>query len=163
MEVRRGKKEGTRNRKRVVVMWNVRRLSVTKANSQRLRRVAERLTRERWERVFLTELKAEEGGIMWLGEEGEWVLLIHGKKAGEMLKREALEAWVVEGQQRWLGETVVAVMGGLRLVSVYQPSWGADEAGEKRCRRDMENQVAMGGTVRLMIGGDYNASVGRDA
>ena len=53
--------------------------------------------------------------------------------------------------------------GGLRLVSVYQPSWGAEEAGMKRCRRDMNSQVAMEGRERLVREGDFNASVGKDA
>ena len=53
------------------------------------------------------------------------------------------------------------VVGGLRLVSVYQPSWGADGEGMERCRRDMERQVAMGNRERIVIGGDFNASIGR--
>ena len=39
---------------------------------------------------------------------------------------------------------VAVVVGELRLVSVNQPSWGADGGGVERCRRDMERQVAMG-------------------
>ena len=42
--------------------------------------------------VWLTELKAEEGGMVWLSEEEERLLLNHGWKAGVMLRREALEA-----------------------------------------------------------------------
>ena len=41
----------------------------------------------------------------------------------------------------------------LRLVSVYQPSWGADGEGMERCRRDMERQVAMGNREKIVIGG----------
>ena len=43
--------------------------------------------------------------------------------------------------------------GGLILVSVYQPIWGADGEGMERCRRDMERQVAMGNRERIVIGG----------
>ena len=49
------------------------------------------------------------------------------------------------------GEGIVAVVG-LRLVSVYQPSWGADGEGMERYRRDMERQVAMGNRERIVIG-----------
>ena len=31
----------------------------------------------------------------------------------------------------------------------------------ERCRRDMERQVAMGNRERIVIGGDFNASIGR--
>ena len=47
--------------------------------------------------------------------------------ADSLARREALKAWLEEGQQRWQEEEVVAgVVGDLRLVLVYQPSWGAD-------------------------------------
>lgn len=63
-----------------------------------------------------------------MGEEEEQVALVHGRKAGVMLRGAALRTWIEEGQQKWFGERVVAVvLGGLRLVSVYQPSWGTDE------------------------------------
>ena len=138
----------------LVVTWNVRKLSVRETNRRRLRSVAERVRQERWERVLLTELRADEEGVVWLGEDEERVVLIHGKKAGVMLRGEALEKWVEGGQQKWFGERVVAVVvGGLRLVSVYQPSWGADGEGMERCRRDMERQVAMGNRERIVIGG----------
>lgn len=39
-----------------------------------------------------------------------------------------------DGQQRWLGERVMAV-GGSILVSVYQPTCGADESGMESVRR----------------------------
>ena len=146
----------------LVVTWNVRRLSVRETNRRRLRSVAERVRQERWEMVLLTELRADEEGVVWLGEDEERVVLIHGKKAGVMLRGEALEKWVEGGQQKWFGERVVAVVvGGLRLVSVYQSSWGADGEGMERCRRDMERQVAMGNRERIVIGGDFNASIGR--
>ena len=146
----------------LVVTWNVRRLSVRETNRRRLRSVAERVRQERWEMVLLTELRADEEGVVWLGEDEERVVLIHGKKARVMIRGEALEKCVEGGQQKWFGERVVAVVvGGLRLLSVYQPSRGADGEGMERCKRDMERQVAMGNRERIVIGGDFNASIGR--
>ena len=46
----------------------------------------------------------------------------------------------------------LVVVGGLRLVSVYQPSWGADGDGMESCKRDMERQIAMGNKERIVIG-----------
>ena len=54
--------------------------------------MAERVTMEKWEMVLLMELRAEEGGMVWLGEEVR-VVLVHGRKAGVMLRVEALKAW----------------------------------------------------------------------
>ena len=84
----------------LVVTWNVRRLSVRETNRRRLRSVAERVRQERWEMVLLTELRADEEGVVWLGEDEERVVLIHGKKAGVMLRGEALEKWVEGGGSR---------------------------------------------------------------
>ena len=55
--------EEMRNRKRVVVTWNARQLSV-RETIRKFRRVAERVTRKRWEMVLLTELRAEVGGMV---------------------------------------------------------------------------------------------------
>ena len=51
----------------LVVTWNVMRLSVRETNRRRLRSVAERVRQERWEMVLLTELRADEEGMVWLG------------------------------------------------------------------------------------------------
>ena len=122
------------------------------------------MVREGWEVVLLSELLAEESGVVWLGEgEGECAV-VHGKKAGVLLRGRALRLWRDEGQQKWFGERVAAVVfGGLRLVAVYQPSRGVDEEGMERYRGELENQWALGGRVKLVIGGDFNATVGRES
>ena len=43
-------------------------------NRRRQRSVAERVRQERWEMVLLTELKADEEGVVWLGEDEERAL-----------------------------------------------------------------------------------------
>ena len=55
----------------LVVTWNVRKLSVRETNRRRLRSVAERVRQERWEMVLLTELRADEEGVVWLVEDEE--------------------------------------------------------------------------------------------
>ena len=100
----------------LVVTWNVRRLSVRETNRRRLRSVAERVRQERWERVLLTELRADEEGVVWLGEDEERVVLIHGKKAGVMLRGEALEKWVEGGQPEMVwGEGISDGGGGIEI------------------------------------------------
>ena len=70
----------------LVVTWNVRRLSVRETNRRRLRSVAERVRQERWEMVLLTELRADEEGVVWLGEDEERVVQIQGEKGGSDVK-----------------------------------------------------------------------------
>ena len=97
-----------------------------------------------------------------MGEDECRVAVVHGRKSGLLLRGGALEAWIREGQSKWVSERVTAVVfAGMRVVSAYQPIWGSDEEGMREYRRALEIQVAMGGRERLVIGGDFNANVGR--
>jgi len=117
-----------------------------------------------WEVVLLTEISVEGEGVLWLGDGRHRVAIIHGGKSGIVLRGRALDRWVEEGQQKWLYERVAAVVyGGIRIVSGYQPVWGTDEGAMERYRRDLESQVGMCRSERLVIGGDFNASVGKDS
>ena len=51
--------------------------------------------------------------------------------------------------------------GGIETGVSIPAKLGADGEGMERCRRDMERQVAMGTRERIVIGGDFNASIGR--
>ena len=53
---------------RVIVKWNLQRVLMRDANRVRLRRVCERVIKEKWEIVLVSELLAEENGVVWLGE-----------------------------------------------------------------------------------------------
>ena len=99
---------------------------------------------------------------MWLGEDECRVVLIHGQRCGVLLRANAMEKWVQEGQKKWMNDRVTAVvLGGMRVVSVYQPVWGTDDEGMNEYRSALESQIAMSGRERLVIGGDFNANVGR--
>ena len=147
---------------RVVVTWNVQGLSLRESNRERLLRVLERVRLNGWEIVCLTELRAESSGVLWLGEGDDGVAIVHSQRVAVVMRGEALCLWRDEGQQKWMDERVVAVVfGGLRVVSVYQPIWGTNEDAFERYRRDLGRQVAYGGQDRLVIGGDFNMSVGK--
>ena len=97
-----------------------------------------------------------------MGENEHRTDLVHGRKAGVLLRGTALLRWIEDGQQKWIYERVTAVsVRGVRLVAVYQPVWMTDEVGLERCRRDLESQLSMCRNERLLIGGDWNANVGR--
>ena len=38
---------------------------------------------------------------------------------------------------------MTVVLGGMRLVSWYQPIWGSDEIGMERSRREVETQLGI--------------------
>ena len=67
-------------------------LSVRENNRNRLRVVVDRIVGEGWEGVCLTELRSESEGVVWLGEDECRVAVVHGRKGGVLLRREALEA-----------------------------------------------------------------------
>ena len=145
-----------------VVTWNLQRVSLREQNRGRLRRVAEWVEQRGWEVVLVTELFGKGEGVIWMGENEHRTALVHGRKAGVLLRGTALLRWIEEGQQKWIYERVTAVLfGGIRLVAVYQPVWMTDGVGLERCRRDLESQLSMCRNERLLIGGDWNANVGR--
>ena len=93
-----------------IVTWNVQGMSVRESNRERMRRVVDRVIREGWEVVCMTELRADSEGVVWLGEEECRVAVVHGRKSGVLLRGGALEAWVREGQSKWVSERVTGVV-----------------------------------------------------
>ena len=89
--------------------------------------------------------------MIWMGENEHRTALVHGRKAGVLLRGTALLRWIEERQQKWIYERVTSV----------PTVWMTDEVGLERCRRDMESQLSMCRNERLLIGGDWNANVGR--
>ena len=83
----------------VIVTWNVQGMSIRENNRARMRRVVDKVVREGWEVVCLTEITAESDGVVCLGEEECRVVLLHGKRCGFLLRVGAMEKWVEEGQQ----------------------------------------------------------------
>ena len=57
--------EGVRGRK--IITWNVQRVTLREQNRDKLRRVVGVIERNGWDVVLMTEVKAEEGDIIWLG------------------------------------------------------------------------------------------------
>ena len=64
-----------------------------------MRRVADKVVGEGWEVVCLMKIGAECEVMVWLGEEKDRVVLIHGRKSGVLLWSEVLTKWVAEEQR----------------------------------------------------------------
>ena len=59
-----GERDGEKSLLKDIVTWNVRRMTMREDNRRRLRSVCKRIQRERWEVVLLSELKADENGMV---------------------------------------------------------------------------------------------------
>ena len=146
-----------------IATWNVQRLSMRINNRERLRRVVTKIEEEGWEIVLLSEILEERGGVIWLGNEDNRVVIVHSQKAAVVLRGEAVERWIEEGQKCWRGKRMVAVsLGGMRVVAVYQPVWGTFVEEREELRLEMEEQLEGARGERVIIGGDFNANWGKD-
>ena len=52
-----------------IVTWNVQRISTREHYRRKLGNLCEHIQREEWEVVLLSELRADESGMVWMGEE----------------------------------------------------------------------------------------------
>ena len=58
--------------------------------------------------------------MVWIGEDECRVAVVHGTSCGMLLRREVLEAWINEGQKKWMSESMIAVVfAGMREVSDF--------------------------------------------
>ena len=81
----------------MVVTWNVQGLSLRESNRERLMRVLDRLRRNDWEIVCMTELRAESSGVLWLGEGNDGVAIVHSPRVAVVMRGEALRLWKCGG------------------------------------------------------------------
>ena len=148
-----------------VVTWNLQGMSMREQYRRKLREVIGCMERRRWEVLLMSEIRAEEEGVVWLGANENLTAVVHSRRTGIILRGRTLDKWIEEGQNKWFEPRATTVtVGEFRLVAVYQPLWqqGAEEIEEYR--HQVENQVSISGTDEmLIIGGDHNAHVGGDS
>lgn len=164
--IRRGQTEGEEQKDEMVVTtWNMQGMSMREQYRRKLREVIGCMKRRRWEVLLMSEIRAEEDGVLWLGENEDLTAVIHSRRAGIILRGGALEEWMAGGQKKWFEERVTSVtVGEFRLVAVYQPVWQQRANCVEEYRHQVENQVSTCGKDEvLVIGGDHNAHIGRDS
>ena len=145
-----------------IVTWNVQGLSLRENNRRRLRRVLTLIEKKKWEIVLLSELRAGSKGILWFGEEGREMAVVHSERTAVVLRGKMMERWRAERQRRSYSErTTTVVIGKLRCIAVYQPLWSEGREGIERYRENLEAEIVRceGGEM-LVVGGDHNAQVG---
>ena len=146
-----------------IATWNVQRLSMRLNNRERLRRVVTMIEEEGWEIVCLSEISVERGGVIWLGEEGSRVVIVHSEKSAVVMRGDVAQKWIEEGQKCWKGKRMAAVsVGGMRIVSIYQPVWGTFVEEREELRLELEEQLVEARGEKLVIGGDFNANWGKN-
>ena len=148
-----------------VVTWNVQGMSLRGMWKRKAKTVARMAMEQEWDAVMLTEIRADDEGVVWLGQDEELAALVHSEKAAILLRGELLKRWCEGGQKKKLSERVVSVkVDGVVLVSVYMPVWSARRREEIEAVREAVVEQA-GWADReevLVIGGDWNAHVGND-
>ena len=140
-------------------------MSLSENNRGKLRRVATYVRERKWEIVLISEVTADQEGVIWLGEARDLIAVVHSKKAAIMLSGEAVQEWTNSGQKKWFTDRTVAVeFGNMRMVAVYQPQSAHNNNLEimDAYRAEVEQQIGRS-TPRetLIIGDDHNAHVGR--
>ena len=56
-----------------------------------MREVAEFMRKQGWDVVLLSEVRASEEGIVWLGRDEEAVVVVHSERAGVMMRGEVMK------------------------------------------------------------------------
>ena len=102
---------------------------------------------------------------MWLGDENGRMAVVHSKTTGIAIQGKALRSWVQDGQRVEHGErTTTIITEQMRVISSYQPLWSNGEERIEDFRRELENHLAKTKKKEiLIIGGDFNAQIGRDS
>ena len=88
------------------------------------------------------------------------VAKVHSEKSAVLLRRNMLRGWVNGGQRRWHGKRPTAVsVGGMRILSMYQPVWGTYDQEREELRRRILEQLTDAGRERVIIGSDFNSNI----
>ena len=116
------------------------------------------MVREGLEVVLVSELKAEEEGVVWMGDEESEVVLIDSGRAGVCIEGGDWKGGLRRGSRSGLGKG-----GGGGEVGGSFTSPVREEMIMWMWKKDVERWIEMGADNRLVIGGDFNDSVGRNS
>ena len=147
-----------------IVTWNVQRMSVGTNNKRKLRMVAKYAEDNNWDVVLLSEVRADNDGVIWLGENENLTAVVHSEKAAVLLRGHLLRLWCDGGQIANYKERCMTVrLGKFVLVAVYVPVWtGSNDIEIEAVNDQIRIQVLDASRDQVVIvGGDFNAHVGQ--
>ena len=142
-----------------IITWNQQKLSMRPNNRRRLREVANWCMIKKWRIVLISEIIADNEGVIHLAEGKRQTIIVHGKKAAIMLSREWAIRWQKEGEIKEWGDRVVSVrIGDLVLMAAYKPLWKYGNIQIEQYRQELEEKLQRTrGDDIIVIGGDHNS------
>ena len=154
--------EEREGRQLVVVAWNVQGMSLRGLWKRKAKSVAKFAGDAGWDAVLLSEVRADGEGVVWMGQDAGLVAIVHGEKAGIMLRGELLKRWCEGGQKKKVSRRTVSVkVDGVVLVSTYMPVSGSAVLVMEEARDVLAEHVRWAEREEiLVVGGDVNAHVG---
>ena len=174
-QLKRDEAAGRRKEELVVVTWNVLGMSLRGLWKMKVKSVAKFAGDAGWDAVLLSELRADGEGVVWMGQDAGLVAIVHGEKAGILLRGELLKRWCEGGQKKKLFRRMVSVkVDGVVLVATYMPvgvleveearevlaehvRWaeGGDSGGGWRCECACRKWESEAGGVRSIWASDF--------
>ena len=146
-----------------VATWNVQRMSLGTRNERKLKSVAVYASKNKWDTVLLSEVRASGKGTVWLGAEDNLTAIVYTEKAAILLRDKMLKAWCQEGQLVKSHNRSIAIkVKNMVLISTYMPVYkGNNEQEIEMAREDLKELTKWAARDDLLlIGGDFNAHVG---
>ena len=106
-------------KKVIIITWNQQKLSMRPNNRRGLTEVANWCMMRKWRTVLISEIIADNEGVIHLGEGKRQTMIIYGKRAAIMFSREWAIRWQREGEIKEWGDSVVSVrIGDLVMIAV---------------------------------------------
>ena len=142
-----------------VITWNLQRCKIQVDGRGRIQHILAAVQENKWDIILLSEISSKEEGVWWYEEDS---VLIDGKRAGIIVRNHWAQEWKKQGSQKWLAERVAMVtVNSVKLIAVYQPVSPNDiEIDEYRKQQETAIPCRKKDEM-LLIGGDYNAQIGR--
>ena len=175
-----GKRGATKKRGKLRgATWNVRRLGAiygTICQNEKMECILNMCEARRWQFCLLTDLAFKDGGVREYAHKGnKWTLIIRGR-VGILLNQQLAAGWRIGGAEvratrrkedqntRSMAIRIRIGRGEKDVVLIvnYAPTSSATVEERQRFRDDISKLIDDSGKrCRLIIGGDFNAEVGR--
>ena len=140
-------------------VWNIQRARVEFPKQNSFLEIVDTIAGHDTEIAMLTELWESTPGIKWIKARNLFGVLVHSQLSGIFLRGEWAVRWQEEGCLKEYGNRNTSVtVGGVKLVSTYQSLWNGDLEEFRMYREELQWMIHT--PTKLVVGGDFNSSVG---
>ena len=161
-ERRKTLKEGKSNFLRIIT-WNVQGMSVGTWNLARAKSVGSIAVKNKWDLVMLTEIRANQCGVVNLGSAEEPISIIFSNKAGILLRGDLLSDWISGGEIKMFGERSLSIkIRKVVYTSTYLPVYHHNnQESIEAAKAELKAHVDWSNANEIhVVGGDFNAHIG---